>query len=207
MVLCPSAVLGSCRGPLEPGTHRAREFETPFSYTVPEGWANYEDLPGNFLLLPPDEELPGVNNDTSEFIGLYDGVAPASANCDEVREHGVGVTPEAMAMWFASHPGLEASEAKPVTIGGLEGLVVDLDLAAGHTATCPYAHAGEPLVPLLIGNGPAGFHHVLNASFTTRLYLLTAPGGETIAIEVVDHAGRLTLEELSTVVETIEFGL
>ena len=207
MVLCPSRVLGSCRGPLTPGTYRANEFETPFSYTVPEGWANYEDLPGNFLLLPPGEELAGVNNDTSEFIGLYDGVAPASANCDEVREPGIGVTPEAMATWYASHPGLSTSEAQSVSIGGLEGLVIDLDLADDHAATCPYAHAGEPLVPLLIGNGPAGLHHLLNASFTTRLYLLTAPGGETIAIEVVDHDGRMTLEELSAVVEMIEFGL
>ena len=41
MVLCPSRALGSCRGPLARGTYRANEFETPFSFTVPEGWANY----------------------------------------------------------------------------------------------------------------------------------------------------------------------
>ncbi len=93
MVLCPSRVLGSCRGPLAPGTYASSEFETPFRYTVPEGWANDEDLPGNFLLLPPSGDLPGVNNDTSEFIGLYDGVAPASANCDEAPEPDIGVTP------------------------------------------------------------------------------------------------------------------
>ncbi len=85
--------------------------------------------------------------------------------------------------------------------------MIDLNLAEAHTSTCPYAHAGEPLVPLLVGVGPAGLHHLINATFTTRLYLLTAPGGETIAIEVVDHANGLTLEELSAVVETIEFGL
>jgi hypothetical protein len=207
MVLCPSRVLGSCLGPLAAGSYRTSEFEVPFSYTVPEGWGNYEDLPGNFMLLPPSGDLPGVNNDTSEFIGLYDGVAPASANCDEVPEPGIGVTPEAMAAWYAGHPGLAASEAQPVTIGGLDGLVIDLNLADDHTGSCPYAHAGEPLVPLLIGAGPAGLHHVINASFTTRLYLLTSPTGETIAIEVVDHADGLTLEELSAVVDTIEFGL
>ena len=204
-LLCPSAELGSCLGPLAAGTYETAEFATPFSYTVPDGWANYEDLPGNFLLLPPTADLPGVNNDTSEFIGLYDGVAPASANCDEVREPGVETTPDAMAIWYASHPGLSLTNHQTVNLGGLEGLAIDINLADGYDQTCWYTHAGEALVPLLIGDNPAGLHHVINASFTTRLYLLTGPSGRTLAIEVVDHADGLTIDELSNVVETIDF--
>ena len=33
--------------------------------------------------------LDGVNAGTSDYIGMYDGTAPASANCDEVPEPGI----------------------------------------------------------------------------------------------------------------------
>ena len=56
-----------------------------------------------------------------------------------------------------------------------------------------------------IGTGPAGLHQVVNGSFTARLYLLAAPTGETIAIEVIDHAGGETLDELTEVVTSMEF--
>ena len=71
------------------GTYATTEFQAGVAYTVPDGWANYEDLPGNFLLVPPSGTLEGVNAGTSDYIGMYDGIAPASANCDEVPEPGI----------------------------------------------------------------------------------------------------------------------
>ena len=53
----------------------------------------------------PSGTLEGVNAGTSDYIGVYDGVAPASANCDEAPEPGIETTPEAMADWYASLPG------------------------------------------------------------------------------------------------------
>ncbi|MBA3800759.1 MAG: hypothetical protein H0X18_17020 [Geodermatophilaceae bacterium] len=96
------------------------------------------------------------------------------------------------------------TDPQAVTIGGLEGVVTDIGLADGFTGTCPYAHNGEPLVPLVVGTGLAGLHHVVNGSFTARLYLLAAPTGETIAIEVIDHAGGETLDQLTEVVTSME---
>ncbi len=49
--------------------------------TVPAGWANYEDLYGNFLLVPRRGTLKGVNADTGDFIGVFRS-APAAATCD-----------------------------------------------------------------------------------------------------------------------------
>lgn len=196
---------GPCLGLLDAGTYTTQVFTPPITYTVTDGWGNWEDLPGNFLLVPPGQSLEGVNGDTSDFIGLYHGVAAMAADCEEVPEPGMGSSAQAMADWFGSHPGLVVSQPRSVAIGGLPGLVLDLNLSPDWTGTCSYAHAGEPLVPLLIGTGPAGLGHVLNASFTTRLYLLDL-ADDNIAIEVVDHPGdEQGLDDYATVVEDIEF--
>jgi hypothetical protein len=205
---CPNPVEfgGACLGYLAAGTYSTELFEAGLTYTVPDGWGNFEDLPGNFLLVPPGGELEGVNADTTDFIGVYDGVAAASANCDEVPEPDVGAGSESMAEWYASHAGLSMTEPHAVTMGGLEGVVTDITLAEGYTETCPFSASGEPLVPLIIGTGPAGLHHVVTGSFTARLYLLAARTGEIIAIEVIDHPGGETLDQLTEVVESMEFG-
>jgi hypothetical protein len=197
---------GPCLGKLGAGTYTTQVFTPSITYTVTDGWGNWEDLLGNFLLLPPGETLEGVNGDARDFIGIYHGVAAMAADCEEVPEPGVGSSAQAMADWFGSHPGLVVTQLQPIEIGGLNGLVLDLNLAPDWTGTCPFAQAGEPLVPLIIGTGPAGLGHVLNASFTTRLYLLDLAGGN-IVIEVVDHPGdEQGLGDYATVVDDIKFG-
>jgi hypothetical protein len=197
---------GPCLGELAAGTYRTTVFTPRITYTVTDGWANWEDLPGNFLLVPPGENLEGVNNDTSDFIGIYHGVAAAAADCQEIPEPGVGRSAKALAAWFSRHPGLVTTDPQQTTVGGLRGIVLDMTLNQDWTATCPYAHAGEPLVPLIIGAGPAALHHVINASFTTRLYLLDQ-GSSNIVIEVVDHPGDpLGLKDYAALINDIRFG-
>jgi hypothetical protein len=101
--------------------------------------------------------------------------------------------------------GLEVSDREPVTIGGLDGLLVDLSLADGYTGTCPFAE-GVPVVPILIGLGPAGLHHVLGDAFDMRLDVLAGPPNTPIAIEVIDVPGRQSIDDLSAVVEQMSFG-
>ena len=147
-----------------------------------------------------------MNAGTSDYIGMYDGIAPASANCDEVPESGIETTPEAMADWYVSLPGLDTMEATPVDPGDLMGSVFDVALAEGLEKGCPYPGAeGIPMVPLIIGVGPASLHHVVCCDITTRLYLLSGPSEERIAIEVSDVEGGATLEELDAVVRSFEF--
>jgi len=146
-----------------------------------------------------------VNNDTSDFIGIDHGVAAAAADCREIPEPGVGRSAKALAAWFSRHPGLVTSDPKQTTVGGLPGVVLDVTLSPDWTETCPYAHDGEPLVPLIIGIGPAALHHVINASFTTRLYLLDL-GSSNVVIEVVDRPGDdLALEDYKAIIQDLEF--
>ena len=203
---CPNPEGGECLGPLTAGTYATTEFQAGVTYTVPDGWANYEDLPGNFLLVPPSGTLEGVNAGTSDYIGMYDGIAPASANCEEVPEPGIESTPEAMADWYVSLPGLDTTEPTPVDLGGLMGRVFDVALAEGHKEGCPFPGVEDiPMFPLIIGVGPASLHHVVCCDITTRLYLLSGPSDETIAIEVSDVEGGETLQELEAVVRSFEF--
>jgi hypothetical protein len=205
MASCPNPDGGTankCLGILPAGTYSTQVFDPQITYTVNEGWGNYEDLPGNFLLVPPGQSLDGVNADTSDFIGIYSGVAAAAASCDEAPEPTAGRTAEGMAGWYTSDPGLDAT-SEPASIGGLDGFVVDIALDPAWTGSCPFAHAGEPLVPILVGTGPAGLHHVLNASFSMRLYLLDYRE-RVVGIEVVDHPGSLGMDDYAPVVEALQ---
>jgi hypothetical protein len=204
---CPNPYEGNankCLGVLAAGTYSTQVFEPPITYTVGDNWGNYEDLPGNFLLVPPDQSLDGVNADTSDFIGIYSGVAAAASSCEEVPEPTAIRSPAGMAAWFTGHHGLKATSA-PTSIGGLDGFVIDMRLDPTWTGSCPFAHDGEPLVPILVGTGPAGLHHVLNASFAMRLYVLYF-AGRVVGIEVVDHPGGLGVDDYAAVVEALKFG-
>ena len=202
---CPSVHGGVCLGPLEAGTYTTRAFKTQLTYTVPDGWANFEDLPGNFLLIPPSGSNEGVDAGTSDYIGVYDGVAPISDECQERPAAGVELTPAAMGAWYARHPGMTVAGPEQVTIGGLDGVVLDLAIAEGEDGVCRFPDFDGRLVPVLIGAGPAELSHALIDDLVMRLYLLSAPTGEVIAIEIDDLPGGDTMESMTQVVEDMQF--
>jgi hypothetical protein len=99
------------------------------------------------------------------------------------------------------------TEPQPTSVGGLSGLMIDLSLAPGWTETCPLPFPDVPLVNLLMGTGPSeGLGVLVEASWTTRLYLLDF-GNDNIAVYVMDHPGRFSLDEYDAVVRTIQFDL
>lgn len=204
---CPHPYGGDCLGPIAAGTYATSVFATTFTYTVPDGWANYEDLPGNMLVVPPDSTIDDVDAGTGEYIGVYDGVAAASGSCEEVPEASIEATAEEMATYFAEHEGLHSTEPVQIDLGGLEGWVLELRIANGYAGTCPYASPpGAPLVPMLIGgSGPASLHHVVALGFDTRLYLLEGDAGRVIAIEISDQPDGTPMAELDSVVQSFEF--
>ena len=207
-VVCPNPTEdgGSCLGPLEAGTYRTTVFETPFTFTVPEGWANYEDLPGNVLLVPPGSDILGVDANTSDFVGVYQGVAVEDSNCQPRPEAGVGTSAEAMAAALASRPGIIVSDPVPVEVGGLSGLVIDIVTDSSSDAGCHLPDFPFPIVPLFIGMGPASLEHSQwGDGFTTRLYLLDR-GDTNVVIEVSDVASAPgTADEYQSVLDTIVF--
>jgi hypothetical protein len=201
---CPNPEGGLCLGPIAAGTYTTVLFQPALTYTVRSGWANLEDTPGNFLLLPPGFDLPGVNAGTSDFIGVYTQVALDRDDCTEGPAPGIGFTPAAIGAALTKRAGLVTTEPEPVSIGGLDGVVLDIQLDPKWTKGCFYA-PGVPLVPILEGRPPSGLEHNVIPAQTMRLYLLEYRDG-SLAIEVNDVATAGShLGGYSDVVTTFDF--
>jgi hypothetical protein len=179
-------------------------FTPTITYTVPDGWINFEDLPGNFALLPPGYDHAGVDAGTSDFIGVYTSVVLDRADCVEGPVYGVGSTPQAFAAGIAKRPGIIATTPKPATISGLTGLVLDLKIDPTWTKTCPYSN-GVPVVPVIEGQPPTQVEHNVIPKQVMRLYLLPYDKG-TLAIEVEDvSSGGSHLAAYSKIVDQFRF--
>lgn len=197
---------GPCLGLLSLGTYTTKVFTPPITYTVTEGWGNWEDLAGNVLLVPPGQDLAGVNGGVSDFIGIYRGVAAAAADCQVAPQPGVGSSAQELADWLGTRPGLNASEPMPVVIGGLTGIVLDVTMAEDWTGSCSFAEARERLLPLIVGTGPAPVQRILKASFTARLYLFDLADGNMVIV-VADHPDDdLGVDDYAVIIGSFRFG-
>ena len=187
---------GECLGPLDAGTYTTQVFSPPITYTVPDGWQNGEDLPGNFLL-----QLQG----DARYLGIDRDIA-APMECEEAPEPGVEQTVSALTAWLTEHEGLVTTEPQPVSVGGLDGVYLDISLDPAWTVGCPFSQ-GNPVVPFIIGGGVSSLHHVIGPGMETRLYLLEYDGGN-IAIEVGPEGESLAdyLDEVIPIIESLAFG-
>lgn len=175
---CPERDRGDCLGPLDPGTY-STSFEPPLTYTVPEGWTNGEDLPGNVLLNRLDDLQGGVWG--GSYIGVYQNVR-APGLCREYPEPGIGTSSRELTEWYRTVPGLEILREAPTSVGGLSGIALDFRVSDEWRSTCPIGgviHA----VPVIIGGGVSLLHHVVGAPIEMRLFLLDWRGGN-VAVEV-----------------------
>lgn len=193
---CPNPHGGVCLGTLVAGTYKTSSFDPRITYTVPDGWLNLEDLPGNFLLQMTDDV---------RCLGIYQNVR-APAECAEAWTEGVGGTVEDLVGWYRAHPGLTTTEPENVNVGGLSGVFLDISLDPSWDVTCPYSE-GQPVVPFIIGNGTSELHHVILPGFKERIYLLEWNGGN-VAIEVGPEGNSLDeyLIEVLPIIESLSFG-
>jgi hypothetical protein len=199
---CPNPHGGICLGRLDAGEYSTAEFQPTLTYSVPAGWDNEEDLPGNFLLLPPGEDLAGVDAGTSDYIGVYIGVK-ASGGCDGLPD--AGLTPQQIAAVIRQDPDLEVTQPRQTEVGGLRGLVMDIELSQKLSKDCPSFGEVGHAVPLILGVPPSSLDHAIVDGLTMRLYLLAHDGG-SLAIEVDDvHKGQ-NLTDYSELIRHFHFG-
>lgn len=192
---CPNPHGGECLGVLDAGTYSTRSMHPEITYTVPAGWENIEDLPGNFLLQQRGDQ---------RYLAVYQNVR-IPAECNEEWADGVGESVDDLVAWYTAHPGIVSTEPETVSLGGLSGVSLDLSLDPAWTGTCDYSD-GLPIVPILIGGLESSLHHVLLPGFQERLYLLEWSGGNMVIEVGPEGTDLLTyLDEVIPIVESMTF--
>jgi hypothetical protein len=196
---CPNSHGGHCLGPLEAGQHATSVFAPALQYTVPAGWTNLEDLPGNFLLQresDPQDEVFGGN-----YVAVYQNIRAAARDCTESPQAGVGKSATELTAELKNRPGVDIVAEGDVAIGGLSGYRLDLRIDPSWADAC-LEGLDVPAVPLIIGSGVSQFHHSLVPPTTLRLVLLDWHDGN-VAIEVSSWNEQNSLDEFLTVVNPI----
>jgi hypothetical protein len=202
---CPG---GSCRGELEPGVGRSREFIPPIDYVIPAdspvAWDNPEDLPGTFTLHPAGPE--------TDAIFFFRDVRVTTPGCDTQFDETVGNGAAEIAAWMVANPNLTSTAPETVAVGGLTGVQLDIGASGAYTTVCPGAEgdtypAGLPLVPLFEGAGSGDLVWRVGGDEQMRLYLLDMPGGGNLVISVDAIASdfETLLEVCQPVIDSINF--
>jgi len=185
--------------PLPPGAYKSEVFETPLTYTVPDGWKMFEDEPGQFGLALLENDGP--------CLCVWRDVRAAAMSCAEEPEPGVGSSAADIANWLTTRNGLDTTEPQPVSVGGLQGYVIDVRLDPDWTSTCPFSN-DEPIVMTLVGTDISkGVHWGTDKSTSQRYYLLDlgengADGNIAITVEVC--CGAQWDERMAAVTPVIE---
>ncbi len=205
-----------CLGELEAGTHLSTYF-APFlpadgdweyergamSYTVPPGWTNSADWPIEYVVQPP-----AVNDFAGIFMANEIAIASQGDACPEEPDPLIGRSVAEMISWLTTAEGVVASDPVAVSIGGLEGAMVDLALDPAWTETCPFS-GGTPARPLFVSPAPdAGIHWVIAQDAHMRIYLLDRGDGTALIIDVEaqdEDSYAALLDEATEIVESIEF--
>jgi hypothetical protein len=210
---CPNEV---CLGELDAGTYQSQYFVPRLdpgaawnpdfgglTYSVPEGWANSNDGPDSFELVPASEMPPVSETDRRRNIGVFRQPSAMTQDrpCSDEVEPGVGRTVDDLVAWLQTVPGLDTTTPEPITIGGHAGQMLDLSRDPAWTATCEGSGA-ESLVTFLNPGIAVGDDE------RVQLILLDLGEGDVVAIGVWTR-DQATFDafvpEAMSVVESFQF--
>jgi hypothetical protein len=170
------------------------------AFTLPSGWWIASDTDDYLALQPVD----------SNQVGIYLFRDPRAASqdlaCPIEPEPNVGTLSSELSTWMRALPGLIASNPRLASVGGLRGTELDLRIADGWQASCPFAD-GLPTVPLFVGQ-TLELRWVVAGSERLRLSLLDVPGGGTVVVDIDAFDGLLMevlLDAASPIVGSITF--
>jgi serine/threonine-protein kinase len=201
---CTQPFGGTCLGEVQPGTHTTRTFRPRLTYSIPVGWTNYNDSPGNVGFVPPGGDWKAVDSGHSDYLGVFQRIAPTGSRCGD--DAGRVRSAAAYVRWLRANPGLSVTRLHPITVGGLSGFVLDLRIRSNWRKTCKWSQ-GMPAVQLIHGVSPTYpqmIHGMLPQPFVMRLYLLDYKKA-TLGIEIDEIEGSSKLAAYDAVVKTFRF--
>ncbi len=161
---------------LPAGAYQSRVFEPGVSFTLPAGWWIASDAADYLALQPVDTDQAGI------FLFRDPRAASQDLACPLEPEPGVGGLSTDLSAWMRGLPGLVAGNPRLASVGGLRGTEIDLQIADGWQASCPFA-GGLPTVPLFVGS-TGELRWVVAGSEQLRLSLLDVPAGGTVVVDI-----------------------
>jgi len=174
-------------------------FEAPFKYTLPPGWTVSEET-WLFRLDPPEAPEGWV------AFYVFSGFVPARSDCSDRPEQGVGRSSDAMTSWLSTHPALDATTPREVTLGGATGSWVDVQLADDWDYTCPGGPTGG--LRLVTGYPDNIGKWSIDRNEKIRFYVLDLPAGDTVTI-VISATDAMyfddVIDQAAPVVESFKF--
>jgi hypothetical protein len=180
-----------CAGPLEPGQYRATYADPTVTFQIGSpGWTwRYG---GSLQMIATDASAEGYDADGINFF--LDPVI-ASQDCEDGAEQGVGRSVDDLVAWLEAAPGLRTSDQTPVTVGGLDGIRLDLELDPEWDRPCFYS-GGKPVVPLVYSSAfPGGYNWAISPEMSMRWYVLGA-GNRVLIVDIEDNPDGLSRDEL-----------
>lgn len=210
---CPNFPENFCLGDLGPGQHASTFFRPmvepavwelvrgAMTYTVPEGWANTADWPDEYLIQPQ-----GTTAETGIYMWSEVAIVADDHPCRPDPEPSIPRTPSDIAAWVTANPLLAASQPTEVTVGGLDGLMLDTSVQA--EAELPCSGDGRPYAPMLVHAEGTGLQWGYPPTGHKRLYLLELDDTRTLVISIEAEDPETFAEILSdavAIVESLEF--
>lgn len=173
----------------------SEQFETPFTYTVPQDWTFSGEGARYF----------GWDASDGSHLILLSNVVANAPDCSDRPQQGVGTSSDAITSWLSADPALDATTPRPVRLGAATGSYVDIQLAErGIRKNCPN---GLGLVVGVTGLPRPGWS--IGGSDKVRLYVLDLPSGDTVTIVVDTYSQasgfRYSIEQATPVVESFRF--
>jgi hypothetical protein len=183
------------------------------TYTLTEGWANYEDHWGQYGLTPQSEYERYDGAGCYDCDGFYDTVdvlsdpAAADEDCRSAAD-GVGRGANDLLDWLSGHDGLSVSDVTNRQVDGLPATSFYLQASADWSGPCEDA-PGQPrpeAVPVFFRD--AAYQLGLSAGDRYHVTLVDLGDGHTVAVVVhgtQDAALEALVRQAMPIVESFEF--
>jgi hypothetical protein len=185
---CPTL---PCQGPLEPGEYRWTFSDPTIDFTIPSsGWTwSYS---GGFKIVAA-EAVEGL--DIADGIYFLHDPTIATRDCEDSSGPGVGRSVKDLVAWLETAPGLVVSNPTPVTVGGFEGMQLDIQIDPAWKQPCFFSE-GLPAVPLIFsGAEVGGYQWTILPEQSLRWFILDSEDG-VIIVALADDPGDLPHDEL-----------
>ena len=152
---------------LSPGQYHSVKFKPALSFTVGKGWSNTANQLSDYIELGQQGETGFLT-----FANIKEVYKPGTQDVVEAPKDLVG--------WLQDHPDLNTGEPEPITVGGVEG--VQLDVLVEDLPEDVYGECGPECVdiaPLSSGEQGVYFREVNKR----RVIVLEDVKGETVTID------------------------